>query len=165
MRNSFLIFVLTFGVLLFGCKPEPSGTLEVEFYNSSSASISILKSGIGDTLETYFTLLSANDVFTISESQMGEGVSSLFGGIIPADSLIVVFNDSLKMVHIRFVEGSGGSSQFEGRNEIIWRNQPRSLMNLDSYTQEDRGDNRNEHIIARYYFTEEDLEYAIGIYE
>jgi len=38
-------------------------------------------------------------------------------------------------------------------------------MNLDSYTQEDRGDGRNEYVIARYYFTDEDLNHAINVYE
>ena len=153
MRNIIVLFIVIIPILV-SCKPEPEATLTLEFSNASSADISVQRRGVGDSVETYFSLNSEQDVFSVSASQTGGSVSSLFRGmIIPADSVIVVFNDSLKIVHIRFVEGSGGSSQYEGRTDIIWRNQPRIVLNLDSYAQEDRGDDRNEYVIARYTFT------------
>ena len=164
MRNVLTIFVIIFAVFLFGCKPESDALLELEIYNTSSANILVQRNILSQS-DTLFILVPIEGFFSVSRSAMGGDVPSLFGGTMRADSLIVVFNDSLKIIHLPRMEGTWGAIGFEGRSDIIWRNQPRSLMNLDSYTQEDRGDGRNEHIIARYYFTDEDLEHAISVYE
>lgn len=164
MRNVLTIFVIIFAVFLIGCKPEPDALLKLEIYNTSSANILVQRNILGHS-DTLFILVPIEGFFSASNSAMGGDVPSLFGGTMRADSLIVVFNDSLKIIHLPRMEGTWGAIGFEGRSDIIWHNQPRSLMNLDSYTQEDRGDGRNEHIIARYYFTDEDLEHAISVYE
>src|SRR5690554_1145406 len=164
MKNAVVIFTFIFGILLFGCKPEPAAHLVIDIYNTSSANILVQRNMLSHS-DTFFILVPIDGFFSVSHSAMGGAVPSLFGSTMRADSLIVVFNDSLKIVHLPRMEGTWGAIGFEGRSDIIWRNQPRSLMNLDSYTQEDRGDGRNEHIIARYYFTDEDLQHAISVYE
>jgi len=97
-----------------------------------------------------------------SYSAMGRGVSSVFQYALTADSLVVVFNDSLRIVHLVQVEGSFSSSQFDDRADIFWLDNPRNLKNLNSYIL----DHINEESVrARYEFTESDLEHAISIYE
>ena len=158
------IIIVGLVAILCSCKPEPTSSLLVEVSNTSSSNI-FAQRNILSHADTLFVLIPNHGIFSTSYSDIGGDFSSIFDGIMLSDSLIVLFNDSLKIVHIPLVEGTFGSSQFEGRPEIIWRNHPRSLMNLESYTLEERGNDRNENVIARYTFTEEDLEYAISVYE
>ena len=163
MRNIIVLLIVVLAILV-SCKPEPETTLTLEFSNASSANI-IVKKYIGQDSLTLMNLSSDHQWVSPTFSDMGGDVPSLFQYSFTADSLVVVFSDSLKIIHIPYNEGSQSTAQFDGKPEIIWRNQPRSLRNLDSYTLEDRGDDRNQKVIARYTFTEEDLEYAISVYE
>jgi len=143
------------------CKPEPVATLVVEYNNATTAIILVetFSRGAGDTL----MLLGSNQQWVApTVSDLGGDIPSLFANSIRADSLVVVYNGPLRIVHLPFMENSFSSIPFQDRTDVIWRNEFRSLQNMDAYSQKE---DENEVIRLRYQFEQSDLEHAINVYE
>jgi hypothetical protein len=92
----------------------------------------------------------------------GGNFDSLFGIAVKADSIVVLFNDTLRIVHVPFPEASGNTLPYEGRTDIVFFDNLRSLQNSNSHTIDD---NKSDSYMARYEFNNADLNYAISVYE
>jgi len=69
MKNAVVIFTFIFGILLFGCKPEPAAHLVIEIYNSSSANILVQRNILSHS-DTLFILVPIEGFFSVSRSAM-----------------------------------------------------------------------------------------------
>ena len=78
---------------------------------------------------------------------------------IPRDSVLVIFNDSLKLVHLTLRTNSAQDS-IGIRENVILFDDPRNIYNINSYATERVTESRWK---AKYTVMQEDFEYAIEV--
>ena len=162
MRNG-VITITCLLAILGSCKPEPETLLNTRIVNMTSVLVEI------DDQKCYSSPLSSDKILLNPGEECNEtnyhrgGTNNfpvrLFTFFV--DTFVVCFADTLRIVHV----GpwlSLDSTLFQGREEIILYDDPRNLYNLDSY---EKGRLKDYSYEAKYTFTEEDLEYAISVYE
>jgi hypothetical protein len=78
---------------------------------------------------------------------------------LPRDSILIIFNDSLKLVHLTLRDNDETDS-LSMRGNILLFDDPRNIYKIESYDTERARDDR---WTAHYTVTQSDLEYAIEV--
>jgi hypothetical protein len=152
-----LLFVL--GILLQGCTKDRYTLCKALLINPTDHKITILPYKAGQVPATDTLRLKPQDSIVIADgSQRGErngpGFSSkYFGG--PADSNVVIFDDSFRVVHYVDLPDTPLAIKHYLYHSL------RNLSNIKSYELEQI--KQSKHVyenIHRYYFTEADYDFA-----
>ncbi len=156
-----ILIVALICLILAGCRrSEPYGSLDLNFQNATSANIRVVKykSPVNSEI-SLFSLEPQGSASEIADTYGGE--PSYQGEIVQyfiSDSIIVYFNDSLKVVHL-----IKNSTQYpEADDAYLGAEESGNIANVVNYNTEyiDRDAYR-----ATYTFTQQDLDYAIAINE
>jgi len=153
-----IIVIVGLSVFIGSCKPEEVTLLTTRYINNTTVPIKF---------DNYFGDQTMVNIFPGEEhssTSHHRGVSNSFPlrlFYFPDDSIIVDFADTLRIVHLSR-SLSNDSAFYQGRGEIVLYNHSRSIYNIDSYIKSNPTDTGYE---AWYIFTQEDLEYAISVYE
>ena len=153
-----IIIIVGLSIFIGSCKPEDETHLIIRYINDTTVPIKFDNYFDDQTMVNIFP---GEEHSSTSNHRCGSNSFPLRLFYFPDDSIIVDFADTLRIVHLsRWF--SNDSAFYQGRGEIVLYNDSRSIYNLDSYIKSNPTDNGYE---ARYTFTQEDLEYAISVYE
>jgi hypothetical protein len=150
-------------LLIASCQPEDETRVIFRFMNETMVSDVEITSYFNGMERIYF-----------SNSQVADPIETLdYDGIyesfpvyranvfLLSDSAVVVFNDTLRVIH-RIIDRNQEISELSDRENIIWFDDDRNIYNLNSY---DIDRLQEDEWRADYRITQEDLEYAIEVNE
>lgn len=163
-------FVCFLYLLLFvSCEPEPETSLELVFENELSipVEISIFWSIANSDSAFIKDLIPLNPNGSSILNYYAEGAAyddfpgMLISTMLRSDSIVVTFGDTLLVKH--YPENlSTNPGQYSLDSNGLLNNQVRNIYNANSYLQSKKGENWFE---GRYTFGQDDLDYAISIFE
>ncbi len=146
--------------LLIGCDPEKETDLHTIFSNQTSVVVSMQDYYDNNPGSLNYVFLPGNEEVYATHSRGGTDSFPRQLFWVQSDSIVVIFSDSLRIVHLS--RELSLDTIFQSRAEIVLYESSRNLNNLSSYAQQQINEGFYE---ARYTFNEEDLNYAISIYE
>lgn len=164
-----LVTGFLFLLLFVSCEPEPETSLELVFENGLSVPIQIsMFWSIANSDSAFIKdLIPLNPNGSSTLNYYAEGASyddfpgMLISTMLRSDSIVVTFGDTLLLKH--YPENlSSNPGQYSLDSNGLLYNQVRNIYNANSYLQSKKGENWFE---GRYTFGQDDLEYAISIYE
>jgi hypothetical protein len=141
-----LIFI-SFCLFLLSCQKEKVGNTNSVIRNSTNFVIKLLpyKNGILDN-SNLKELPPNTDLVVYTANVRGKTLEPCFGTLLqPYDSILVTFNDSIKIPHIKF------NLPYSGTHKILF-NSNRSISNQNNWTQNIESEDKYS-IRGRFTFT------------
>ncbi|MGE5316452.1 MAG: hypothetical protein ACM3ME_00545 [Chloroflexota bacterium] len=157
--KTYYLLLITLMLIITACDYTGSTTSQVIIKNTSSHKVKILPYQNGTVKQSAVINLKTGEEKTVSSNVERDilGTGSYFPEyVLGTDSVIVLFDDSLKTIHFNDSVSISPSS-------FHWSNSPRSLWNIDKFDISVRDLSKKERIYtARYTFTEDDYLYAVS---
>ncbi len=135
MKNT---FAYVFCVLFFGCSKEKIGHTETFINNTTAHTIKIMPFN-GSTLDlNNLKVIPASTTIEIySANVRGKTIDPCFGVLLqPYDSILIVYDDSIKIPHIKF------NQTYSGNHKILFESN-RSISNIKNYQKEITDESKN----------------------
>ena len=155
-----LIYSIVLNILT-SCGPEEGETIMTSEFSSVIAAhnVQIIGYAGSNTSILYSDSLGSTTLKVGADGLYDTWPSGDTNISVPRDSVLIIFNDTLKLVHLTLQTNAAPDSILI-RDNIILFDDPRNIYNINSYATERVTESR---WTARYTVVQEDLEYALEV--